>query len=140
MLDAERWILGLRLPFRGGSPVTLACVPLACPARAPRDLLVTPACVEAAIHSYDARGLLIARNAILGAGNNGIQVWRGATGDDLTYRVIARERRPDFRLTAAPRNPNTALSRGRSWHRDGRGRRCSDWACWSRAQLCCGSV
>jgi len=46
-LDAERWILGLRLPFRGGSPVTLACVPLACPARAPRDLLVTPACVEA---------------------------------------------------------------------------------------------
>ena len=31
---------------------------------------------------------------------------RGATGEDLTYRVIAREPRPDFRLSATPRNPN----------------------------------
>jgi uncharacterized secreted repeat protein (TIGR03808 family) len=38
--------------------------------------------IEAALHSFDARGLLIARNTIIGAGNNGIQVWRGQTGDD----------------------------------------------------------
>jgi hypothetical protein len=31
---------------------------------------------------------------------------RGATGDDYTYRLIAREPRPDFRLSVAPRNPN----------------------------------
>jgi hypothetical protein len=31
---------------------------------------------------------------------------RGAKGEDLAYRVIAREPRPDFRLTATPRNPN----------------------------------
>ena len=46
--------------------------------------------VEAAIHSFDARGLLIARNTILGAGNNGIQVWRGAAGDDGTLVVDNR--------------------------------------------------
>jgi uncharacterized secreted repeat protein (TIGR03808 family) len=46
--------------------------------------------VEAAIHSFDARGLLIARNTILGAGNNGIQVWRGATGNDGTLVIDNR--------------------------------------------------
>jgi uncharacterized secreted repeat protein (TIGR03808 family) len=39
---------------------------------------------EAAIHSLDARGLLIARNAVSGAANNGIQVWRSKAGDDAT--------------------------------------------------------
>jgi len=36
----------------------------------------------AAIHSDDAAGLLIARNTILGAGDNGIQIWRTEAGDD----------------------------------------------------------
>jgi uncharacterized secreted repeat protein (TIGR03808 family) len=39
---------------------------------------------DAAIHSLDAAGLLITRNTILGAGNNGIQVWRSQGGDDGT--------------------------------------------------------
>jgi uncharacterized secreted repeat protein (TIGR03808 family) len=39
---------------------------------------------DVAIHSLDARGLLIARNTITGAGNNGIQVWRAESGDDGT--------------------------------------------------------
>ena len=47
------------------------------------DTLITDS-GEVAIHSFDARGLLIARNTIAGAGNNGIQVWRGAAGDDGT--------------------------------------------------------
>jgi uncharacterized secreted repeat protein (TIGR03808 family) len=42
---------------------------------------------EAAIFSLDARGLVIARNTIRGAGNNGILVWRTETGDDGT-RVV----------------------------------------------------
>jgi uncharacterized secreted repeat protein (TIGR03808 family) len=44
----------------------------------------------AAIHSFDARGLLIARNTISRAGDNGIQVWRGQAGDDGT--IIADNR------------------------------------------------
>jgi uncharacterized secreted repeat protein (TIGR03808 family) len=40
--------------------------------------------LDAAIHSLDARGLLIARNTIAGAGDNGIQVWRSQAGDDGT--------------------------------------------------------
>jgi uncharacterized secreted repeat protein (TIGR03808 family) len=47
------------------------------------DTLITDS-AEVAIHSSDARGLLIARNTIAGAGNNGIQVWRGTAGDDGT--------------------------------------------------------
>ena len=39
---------------------------------------------EAALHSLDARGLLIARNIIFDALNNGIQVWRSQPGDDGT--------------------------------------------------------
>ena len=46
--------------------------------------------VEAAIHSDDARGLMIARNTIDGAGNNGILVWRGQSGDDGT--IVADNR------------------------------------------------
>jgi uncharacterized secreted repeat protein (TIGR03808 family) len=41
-------------------------------------------CADAAIHSLDARGLVIARNAVNGAGNNGIEVWRSKAGDDGT--------------------------------------------------------
>jgi uncharacterized secreted repeat protein (TIGR03808 family) len=37
-----------------------------------------------AIFSRDARGLLIARNTIRAAANNGIQVWRSEAGDDGT--------------------------------------------------------
>ena len=37
---------------------------------------------DAAIHSLDAHNLLIARNTIRGAGDNGIQVWRSSAGDD----------------------------------------------------------
>jgi uncharacterized secreted repeat protein (TIGR03808 family) len=45
---------------------------------------------EAAIHAFDSRGLLIARNTIAGASNNGIQVWREKPGDDGT--IIADNR------------------------------------------------
>lgn len=37
-----------------------------------------------AIHSIDALGLVIARNTVREAGNNGIQVWRTKPGDDGT--------------------------------------------------------
>jgi uncharacterized secreted repeat protein (TIGR03808 family) len=47
------------------------------------DTLITES-VDVAIHSFDASGLLIARNTITGAGNNGIQVWRSTAGDDGT--------------------------------------------------------
>jgi uncharacterized secreted repeat protein (TIGR03808 family) len=54
-------------------------------------------CTDVAIHSLDGRGLLIARNAIIGAGNNGIQVWRAKQGDDGTIvsenRIEAIENR-----------------------------------------------
>ncbi len=46
--------------------------------------------IQAAIHSLDARGLMIARNTIIGAGNNGIQVWRGQAGDDGSVVVDNR--------------------------------------------------
>ena len=39
---------------------------------------------DVAIHSLDARELLIARNTISRAGNNGIQVWRSGPGHDGT--------------------------------------------------------
>jgi len=39
---------------------------------------------DAALHSLDGRGLLIARNTVFNAGNNGIQVWRSQAGDDGT--------------------------------------------------------
>jgi len=45
---------------------------------------------DVAIHALDSRGLLIARNSINGAGNNGIQVWRSAKGDDGSIVVDNR--------------------------------------------------
>jgi uncharacterized secreted repeat protein (TIGR03808 family) len=45
---------------------------------------------DVAILSYNASGLLIARNTIIGAGNNGIQIIRWETGDDGTMVVDNR--------------------------------------------------
>ncbi len=53
------------------------------------DTLITDS-ADVAIHSFDARALLIARNTISGAGNNGIQVWRGNPGDDGTIVIDNR--------------------------------------------------
>ncbi|MPZ37837.1 MAG: TIGR03808 family TAT-translocated repetitive protein [Rhizobiales bacterium] len=53
---------------------------------------------DVAIHSFDARALLIARNTITGAGNNGIQVWRGNPGDDGTIVIDNRIEAIDNRL------------------------------------------
>ena len=46
--------------------------------------------LDVAIHSLDARGLLIGRNTVLRAGDNGVQVWRSAAGDDGT--IVAENR------------------------------------------------
>ena len=43
-----------------------------------------------AIFTIDARGLVIANNTILNAGNNGIQVWRSRAGDDGTQVLANR--------------------------------------------------
>ena len=53
------------------------------------DTLLTDS-ADVALHSFDARALLIARNTISGAGNNGIQVWRGKAGDDGTMVIDNR--------------------------------------------------
>jgi uncharacterized secreted repeat protein (TIGR03808 family) len=53
------------------------------------DTMVTET-ADVAIHALDARGLLIARNSINGAGNNGIQVWRSVKSDDGTIVVDNR--------------------------------------------------
>jgi uncharacterized secreted repeat protein (TIGR03808 family) len=45
---------------------------------------------DAAIYVHDADGLVIARNHVSGAGNNGIQVWRSTIGDDGTLVVDNR--------------------------------------------------
>jgi uncharacterized secreted repeat protein (TIGR03808 family) len=45
---------------------------------------------NAAIFVRDARGLVIARNTIRAAGNNGIQVWRSEPGDDGTLVIDNR--------------------------------------------------
>jgi uncharacterized secreted repeat protein (TIGR03808 family) len=45
---------------------------------------------DVAILSYDGAGLLIARNSIDGAGNNGIQIIRSTVGDDGTIVVDNR--------------------------------------------------
>ena len=39
---------------------------------------------DTALHSLDGRGLLISRNTIFNASNNGIQIWRSQAGDDGT--------------------------------------------------------
>ena len=46
--------------------------------------------INAAIHSLNARGLVIARNIIRNAQNNGIQVWRSQAGDDGTQVIDNR--------------------------------------------------
>ncbi len=46
--------------------------------------------LAAAIFSLDARGLVIARNTIRNAFNNGIQVWRSQAGDDSTQVIENR--------------------------------------------------
>ncbi len=46
--------------------------------------------VDTAIHSLDARGLVILSNNIAGAANNGIQVWRSEEGEDGT--IVAGNR------------------------------------------------
>jgi uncharacterized secreted repeat protein (TIGR03808 family) len=53
------------------------------------DTMVTDTS-DVAIHVLDARGLLIARNRIDSAGNNGIQVWRSVAGDDGTIVIDNR--------------------------------------------------
>jgi uncharacterized secreted repeat protein (TIGR03808 family) len=53
------------------------------------DTLITDS-ADVAIHSFDARALTIARNTITGAGNNGIQVWRGKASDDGTIVIDNR--------------------------------------------------
>jgi uncharacterized secreted repeat protein (TIGR03808 family) len=45
---------------------------------------------DVAILSYNAAGLLIARNTIIGAGNNGIQIIRWEAGDDGTMVIDNR--------------------------------------------------
>ncbi len=45
---------------------------------------------DVALHSLDARGLVLARNTVNGAGNNAIQVWRSHKGDDGTIVVDNR--------------------------------------------------
>ena len=45
---------------------------------------------DVALHSLDARGLVLARNTINGAGNNAIQIWRSQKGDDGTLVVDNR--------------------------------------------------
>ena len=44
----------------------------------------------ATIHALDSRGLVIARNTIRNAANNGIQVWRSQAGDDGTQVIDNR--------------------------------------------------
>jgi uncharacterized secreted repeat protein (TIGR03808 family) len=53
------------------------------------DTTLTDA-ADVAIHVLDAAGLVIARNRISAAGNNGIQVWRSVNGDDGTIVVDNR--------------------------------------------------
>lgn len=45
---------------------------------------------DVALHSLDGRGLLVARNVIFDALNNGIQIWRSQAGDDGT--IVAENR------------------------------------------------
>lgn len=58
----------------------------------------------AAIFSLDAAGLVIARNTIRNAGNNGILVWRSQTGDDGT--IVADNRIEDIAARAGGSGQN----------------------------------
>jgi uncharacterized secreted repeat protein (TIGR03808 family) len=52
---------------------------------------------DVAIHVLDADGLVLARNRIHGAGNNGIQVWRSSKGHDGTIVADNRIEKVDNR-------------------------------------------
>lgn len=52
---------------------------------------------DTALLSFDARGLLVARNSVTRAGNNGIQVFRRSPGDDGTLIVDNRVEAVDNR-------------------------------------------
>jgi uncharacterized secreted repeat protein (TIGR03808 family) len=60
----------------------------------------------AGIFSLDARGLVIARNTIRGAGNNGILVWRTDAGDDGTMVIENRIEDIAARLGGSGQNGN----------------------------------
>jgi len=64
------------------------------------------ASAAAAIFSLDARGLVIARNIIRGAGNNGILVWRTDAGDDGTMVLENRIEDISARLGGSGQNGN----------------------------------
>ena len=53
---------------------------------------------DIAIHVFDSRGFLIARNRVAGAGNGGIQVWRSRAGDDGTIVIDNLIERVENRL------------------------------------------
>jgi uncharacterized secreted repeat protein (TIGR03808 family) len=72
--------------IRGSGRNGLVCVAVAGEVS---DTTLTDA-ADAAIHVLDAAGLVIARNRIGAAGNNGIQVWRSVGGDDGTIVVDNR--------------------------------------------------
>jgi len=61
---------------------------------------------DAAIFSLDARGLVIARNQIRRAGNNGIQVWRRAPGEDGTMVTDNTVQEVDVRDGGTGQNGN----------------------------------
>jgi uncharacterized secreted repeat protein (TIGR03808 family) len=61
---------------------------------------------QAALSSLDARGLVIARNAVSGAGNNGILVWRSARGHDGTLVTDNRIERIEARAGGSGQNGN----------------------------------
>ena len=62
--------------------------------------------LDVAIHVRDAAGLVIARNRVRGAGNNGIQVWRSAAGDDGTMVIDNRIEDIEARAGGSGQNGN----------------------------------
>lgn len=61
---------------------------------------------HAAIRSIDARGLVIAQNTILNAGNGGILVWRWNAGDDGTQVLANRIENVEARAGGTGENGN----------------------------------
>ena len=61
---------------------------------------------QAGIFSLDARGLDIAHNAVMDCGNNGIQVWRSAAGEDGTTVVSNRISRIAAKAGGSGQNGN----------------------------------
>ena len=62
--------------------------------------------LDVAIHVRDAAGIVIARNRVRGAGNNGIQVWRSAAGDDGTMVIDNRIEDIEARAGGSGQNGN----------------------------------